>query len=332
MAEGGNWITNRDGKRIFISDSRGSGGAQRSPAVTAVKPTGYAPLSSSKIGTPGPGEMRHPDAAGMVTRMSNLDRQREEKRAELSSRVEELDNQLEHMAAARQKYVVSSPKRAPAAAEIELINESLALHQQINQLDSEFRQQALDQVIGVNDPASGLGLTDERSNSGTRMSVGEIDRTMETARTMIGDSGKPLPDIQLRDVEAQVGLDRSYVRDGNIHLRSTAGPDVLVHEVGHVLEYHDPSVLQSSLAFLDRRTAGKPLQSMSELTGDPGFKDYERGRDGGFIHPYVGKDYGRKATEVMSMGLEEMHRDPIRFARADPDHFAHTYSVMHRHG
>jgi hypothetical protein len=32
------------------------------------------------------------------------------------------------------------------------------------------------------------------------------------------------------------------------------------------------------------------------------------------------------------MGLEKMYADPVGFAKADPDHFDFTYSIMNRGG
>jgi len=36
---------------------------------------------------------------------------------------------------------------------------------------------------------------------------------------------------------------------------------------------------------------------------------------------YVGKDYKYKATEALSMGLQKVFEDPLRFAKLDPEYF-----------
>ena len=74
---------------------------------------------------------------------------------------------------------------------------------------------------------------------------------------------------------------------------------------------------------------------LSDITGDPGYEDHEVGRVDNFAAvfgkraAYVGKQYENDyATEVLSMGLEEMYRDPVGFAKADPDYFDFVVGVM----
>lgn len=40
----------------------------------------------------------------------------------------------------------------------------------------------------------------------------------------------------------------------------------------------------------------------------------------------MGKDYGKDASEIFSMGMEEMSRDPIGFAEKDPEMFDFIYA------
>jgi hypothetical protein len=35
----------------------------------------------------------------------------------------------------------------------------------------------------------------------------------------------------------------------------------------------------------------------------------------------VGKDYGGRATEIVSMGIQLLFNDPVSFAESDPDYF-----------
>jgi SPP1 gp7 family putative phage head morphogenesis protein len=78
-----------------------------------------------------------------------------------------------------------------------------------------------------------------------------------------------------------------------------------VHEMAHAIEFSRPLALARSLAFLQARTKGESLQQLSELTGIP-YGAEERARPDLFINPYMGKDYGRIATEITSMGYELM--------------------------
>ncbi len=48
------------------------------------------------------------------------------------------------------------------------------------------------------------------------------------------------------------------------------------------------------------------------------------------MSPYVGKVYKDGMTEVFSMGLEHLFRNPITLAVADPEHLAVTVQAIFR--
>jgi hypothetical protein len=47
-----------------------------------------------------------------------------------------------------------------------------------------------------------------------------------------------------------------------------------------------------------------------------------------FISPYMGKICDSGSSEVLSMGLELMYRNPIYLAKNDPEMFDFIYSVV----
>lgn len=106
---------------------------------------------------------------------------------------------------------------------------------------------------------------------------------------------------------------------------SPTGDDVpvLIHEFGHWLEFKSKDVHDSALAFYDRRTAGETPKWLGK-----GYGHKEVTRKDKFLHPYIGKDYGRIATEVVSMGLEYMYRDPLKLATDDPDYFDFMFNLL----
>ena len=141
-------------------------------------------------------------------------------------------------------------------------------------------------------------------------------------------------------------------KDGGAHtveLRATgAGAHTMAHELGHTIEYDRREVFDAAKDFLLRRTRGNPLLQLQKTQVGYGYKEYEVYREGGFISPYVGKDYGaamttvllgkrygggivaaRKtpaykgtdATEVVSMGLEYLADKPSELLARDPEHF-----------
>lgn len=86
----------------------------------------------------------------------------------------------------------------------------------------------------------------------------------------------------------------------------TRGSEVVVHELGHHLEHVEPGLLDKAVAFQDLR---------------------ERNPARFPVHGYAAKRYaggpgGRAtATEVVSVGVEQLYRRPGEFAKEDPEFF-----------
>lgn len=119
------------------------------------------------------------------------------------------------------------------------------------------------------------------------------------------------------------GPGRAFHRDGEIWLGNTSGARTTIHELGHALEFNDAEVHQKAVEFLERRTKGEAALWL----GDNYDKD-EMARKDKFLDPYMGKDYGDRATEIVSMGLEQMWINPARFAKADPEYFDFIFNLM----
>jgi HK97 family phage portal protein len=106
---------------------------------------------------------------------------------------------------------------------------------------------------------------------------------------------------------------------------------VFLHEMGHAIEYADQTVRNAVGEFYKRRTKGyseEPLQNFG-----PGYRADEMTIRDLFPHAYVGKRiYPDGASEVISMGLQLMYEDPVKFAREDPDYFALIYDLFREGG
>ena len=149
-----------------------------------------------------------------------------------------------------------------------------------------------------------------------------------------------LPTVEIR---TQDGV-RSSAGGKVMWLAANAGATTVVHETGHYLEESTAGLRGTALAYLERRTKGEPLVKLRDVMHDAGYGDTELARPDKFMHPYTGKIYPPGgidqwspaerantpsiATEVISMGLQQMHEDPVRFAEGDPDHWRFTYRVM----
>ena len=120
---------------------------------------------------------------------------------------------------------------------------------------------------------------------------------------------------------------RSYYSRGSIYI---AQPRItyedtraIVHEMGHWLEDMNPNIHKAVMTFYKKRTKGEGLVRLLDGYG----KDELTRRDK-FIDVYMGKDYKGKASEILSMGLEEFYKNPYRLATKDPEYFDLIYNVV----
>ena len=133
---------------------------------------------------------------------------------------------------------------------------------------------------------------------------------------------------------------------GTTRLDPTDKHRTFVHEFGHQIEHGNPEARSLTEDFLRSRIGASEAESLKERFPTAAYRDDERGLPDDFAKAfaatgegadesmrrayYTGKDYRSKdreamkmktPTEVLSMGMELMYRDPIRFAKADPEWF-----------
>ena len=80
-----------------------------------------------------------------------------------------------------------------------------------------------------------------------------------------------------------------------------------VHELGHRFERTVDDLLDIEKTFYDRRTKGELLEWLGT-----GYGRNEKSRFDDFINPYMGKDYGETAYEIVSMGFELGYTNPLQ--------------------
>ena len=172
------------------------------------------------------------------------------------------------------------------------------------------------------------------------------DAAKYTGLVTKSESGKPLPSLMrirlqkaedfiaavVRDPKAnkmEVGVvqlqprSRAYANKHRkiIAMSPEAQTRTYVHELGHHLEYSNPSWKKKIDAWRARRTAGEKLQTLNDMTGNTHYRSNEVGYKDEFMNPYIGKVYEHGSTEVLSMGIEELFADPVGFIQKDPDMF-----------
>lgn len=98
--------------------------------------------------------------------------------------------------------------------------------------------------------------------------------------------------------------------------------DTAYHELGHRFEDTIKEILQAEKVFYDRRTKGEELKWLGGC-----YARSEKTRKDNFLNPYMGKDYGEKAYELVSMGFQYAYTDATHLWE-DPDYATFIYGLL----
>lgn len=126
--------------------------------------------------------------------------------------------------------------------------------------------------------------------------------------------------------------DRAYHQRGTIFIKKTTDASVVAHEVTHATEQQNSELLKKAREFLMKRANGEKPQKLRKLTGNKQYKVQEIAYKDKWVDlggdVYSGKDYGERATEILTMGIERLHADPIKFYRSDPEYFEFVVKTL----
>jgi len=112
---------------------------------------------------------------------------------------------------------------------------------------------------------------------------------------------------------------------GMVLINGLTSPSQVMHEIAHGIEDQNPRVLKACLNFLKMRSGNEKSQPLAGLTGDPKhagmivYKDrfQELGGEHYMVRIYPQGD----GTEILTMGIERLHRNPVEFYVNDPEYF-----------
>jgi len=157
-----------------------------------------------------------------------------------------------------------------------------------------------------------------------------VKSSMEKLNKLLSDSlKKQLNGVYF--VEDDVENNRSYHKDGIIHLSGRIYDGTILHEVSHALE-RNPAIHKACIDFRNLRTKGERLVKLKSFLPKSGYGDDEVAKIDKFYRLYVGKVYSStmKQTEILSMGLERFssEKDLKKFYKEDPGHFAFVLSIL----
>lgn len=126
----------------------------------------------------------------------------------------------------------------------------------------------------------------------------------------------------VEDSTSTLQRSRFLTGQGKIETSKDCDPGVIVHEIGHGIEQSNFANIIACRQFLNMR-ATSGLKKMSDITGNPDYREDEIGYDDNFTNKYAGKVYeGTVGTEIFSVGLEQLYNDPIKFYNNDPEYFS----------
>jgi hypothetical protein len=110
---------------------------------------------------------------------------------------------------------------------------------------------------------------------------------------------------------------------------------IAIHELGHHCEYNLKGAHEACDEFLNYRRKGEKPQRYIDLFPNSDYKPHEKGIKDEFdkaFEPwyawYVGKIYDHPSTEILSMGIEKLYRDPAGFAAKDPEYCKFVLGIL----
>ena len=158
----------------------------------------------------------------------------------------------------------------------------------------------------------------------------QLNEARDSFNRMIG-AGTELDGVK---INATTKPGRAHHVEGRgIYYSESDDIGTIIHEMSHALEYASPRIHREAVAFLHRRKKpGEKLQKLRDIVPGSEYKAHEVCFPDEFKNPYTGKVYGPalapSSTEIVSMGVEAMYRNPLKFAKDDPDFFDFIYRLL----
>jgi len=115
---------------------------------------------------------------------------------------------------------------------------------------------------------------------------------------------------------------------GNEHDDFSKASSTLIHEFTHSIEYVSPEVAAKTRAFLLKRANGDKLKPMYPGSDALVYEDEFEKRGN---RSYAGRDYGKShyATELLTVGIERLEKDPVGFMLRDREYFDLVIQALH---
>ncbi len=149
----------------------------------------------------------------------------------------------------------------------------------------------------------------------------QVEEGLSLTRQLFGNQFDPKAS-EVMGIYKMAPSERSHFSPWGSGSISMSGPGQktmfsTVHEMGHWLEYRSSRVKKLATDFLKSR-----IGSSQPTWLGSGFGRNEIHVKDNFLDKYMGKIYPNySSTEITSMGLEYLMKDPVKFLREDPEYF-----------
>ncbi len=118
---------------------------------------------------------------------------------------------------------------------------------------------------------------------------------------------------------------------GMLLINRSSSPSKVLHEIAHGVEEQSQNVRDKCLKFLRKRAGNEKPQKLALLMQDKDYRSNEIAYEDEFASRggshYMGKIYP-DGTEILTMGIERLHADPIEFYVNDPEYFQFVIQTL----
>jgi len=264
----------------------------------------------------------------------------------IKKKIEELKNKISSAKAEADKLKFGHPKR------VKILNEITSMSQNLydetvkaSRAQDSDNHDALIKTLKVDNPAKiPIKFSQTVVSPVYKEKANKAHEFLSNVLAK-GLGGKDMPQIRFAEFDG-----RAYYKDGikSVYCTPEDGTDIFVHEMSHGVEFNMPGAHDACMEFLKYRIKDEEPTSLKKKFGG-GYSENEIGSKDDFAKAfsddpndkkaeirayYVGKDYGvpglieAPATEILSMGVELLYKDPSGFAKRDPEYCSFVLGVL----
>lgn len=195
-------------------------------------------------------------------------------------------------------------------------------------------------------PAKMTATLHNKQNVGVKSAIQQGRRML--AQILPDDVARQILGMESREMNHGKAVRRGFhSAHRNLIKISRADTGQVMHEYMHRLEDDYPDVLARSIAHRDSRTVGETGKKLNSILPGQGYRNNEITLKDDFTDPYTGKIYDRepknfgeyaylndrgridRASEVLTMGIQELYNDPTGLRDRDFLLYEHVLETLY---